>query len=1532
MLSASGDTAVVSFRFSGGESAGADSGGAMSLGRAETLLLLTDAAGLEASAIRIDPGNSPPDASVRVVEDIALGIPLEQQMTRNRPAEQPRTVRVDPMGRFGSRHVFRLTVTPVSGNDGSIRMLKSVDVRLSGRNIRIADRETRAAILDARVQPQPLPARKVNLGASGPVTSPQGLKIWIEKEGLYVVPVPLMKEAGWDPDGVDPQMLRMTCQGREIPIRIEGGHDGSLDFTDYVEFWAEPLWDLARPGEKRVDPYSRHNIYWLEAGGKPGLRYGVQVGTPASRSSETAISLSFPFTQHEESYGYFQRLPFAEGLDETDHWLSTGGIPGGEKSSISFQAIEPDLFAVPQAFVRVKLRGESSDYDYHPVDIYLNDRWVASAQWSQYEPMDVESSGFSASYIKGGQNALTIVNRAGNRELSRLYLDWFEITYPRLYRTSQNYMLFHPPKYSAGRRARFELQGFTNPDIEVLRIGSSQISGATVREVVDTTGAVSYTAVFEEDIADEQALYLALTPERKKLPDSLLAKGPNDLPASASGADYILIVPADSLAGEILSPLVQLREAAGLKVMTVTLDSLYDAFHFGIPHPSAIRDFLKHAYSRWDRRPRFVVLVGDGYYNHKDTENPNNLMPVVHYQTFKYGAAPSDHWYTLLEGDDDVPELAIGRLPVTDRTQLAAVVDKIVAYESSPPDPWKNRYLMIGSDGRGGTFYRQTEHLIGSLMEPFLEPRRLYLTGKPMDPDVGGTADLLRHMEEGVGLINFRGHGGGAIWADAGLLDLDDIQLIQNRGRLPLITSLTCFTSDFSSNRTCLGEALIKQEENGSIAFFGSTGVGWVDTDHLFIQEIFGVLNQFPRLTVGEILQKAKARFLAANPNFSIAISDAYQYTLLGDPAITLSFPARQASAELDSKSVYGDAVHVRGEGLSERYRASFQVAQSDGRTLSETVTDFMSPAYEAQIPLPASLSGRKGGVRIFLWDEMTGSQVNSYVPFIRQGTFFDSIQVHPRYPLYTDTLYFSCRAEDESGIRNMALHFIKSAGEAFLPDTVHAGYSSETGLYRTDAGVAGLSPGMTLRCAFESLNANRVASRSDTFSFTVGDLPDFKPESVKLGGLEFTELVVKISNLGGPTGEPVTVEASCSQLGFSARDTVLFGEKESVLKSLSFQAPPGSFPVIVTVNPGHDPKEKVYTNNSLMQNLTVDHFTVTPEHGTLQGSGSWVGLPGRILCSMPPGAVQTPDVLQVKPDYQILEGTGPDSLPSVRIRWMVSFASRSQPAILAQDMQVVLYKTPLDTADGIKPYKWDEANGQWTILPYSESDTAFTVSVRSTGLFTLMAVDDSEPPRIDLQADHQLLTDGSYLSGKALIAVLVQDDGGVDKNPDRLWIDLDGNRLDWKALGAADSVSDPKRMLLSFRPALASGSHALWVQASDINGNTTRTETFHFTVSERFELRFLGNHPNPFRRETVFAYVLTDNARRMSLKIYTVSGRLIRTFEDGGMSAADYHEILWDGTDEWGEEVANGVYFFRMEADGFENDQIEYGKIAKIR
>ena len=105
-----------------------------------------------------------------------------------------------------------------------------------------------------------------------------------------------------------------------------------------------------------------------------------------------------------------------------------------------------------------------------------------------------------------------------------------------------------------------------------------------------------------------------------------------------------------------------------------------------------------------------------------------------------------------------------------------------------------------------------------------------------------------------------------------------------------------------------------------------------------------------------------------------------------------------------------------------------------------------------------------------------------------------------------------------------------------------------------------------------------------------------------------------------------------------------------------------------------------------------------------------------------------------------------------------------------------------------------------------------------------------------------------------------------------------------------------------------------------------------YFQVGSDLQIRYLGNHPNPFKLQTIFVYLLTDAAEKVALKIYTVSGRLIRVFEDPEMISADYHEVLWNGEDTWGEKVANGVYFFKLIAENQEKREELTGKVAKIR
>jgi hypothetical protein len=72
-------------------------------------------------------------------------------------------------------------------------------------------------------------------------------------------------------------------------------------------------------------------------------------------------------------------------------------------------------------------------------------------------------------------------------------------------------------------------------------------------------------------------------------------------------------------------------------------------------------------------------------------------------------------------------------------------------------------------------------------------------------------------------------------------------------------------------------------------------------------------------------------------------------------------------------------------------------------------------------------------------------------------------------------------------------------------------------------------------------------------------------------------------------------------------------------------------------------------------------------------------------------------------------------------------------------------------------------------------------------------------------------------------------------------------------------------------------------------------------------------NYPNPFNPQTTISYSLPANSR-VSLKIYSVTGQLVRTLYDGE-NAVGRHVILWDGINDRGNSVGSGVYFYRLQA-----------------
>jgi hypothetical protein len=87
-----------------------------------------------------------------------------------------------------------------------------------------------------------------------------------------------------------------------------------------------------------------------------------------------------------------------------------------------------------------------------------------------------------------------------------------------------------------------------------------------------------------------------------------------------------------------------------------------------------------------------------------------------------------------------------------------------------------------------------------------------------------------------------------------------------------------------------------------------------------------------------------------------------------------------------------------------------------------------------------------------------------------------------------------------------------------------------------------------------------------------------------------------------------------------------------------------------------------------------------------------------------------------------------------------------------------------------------------------------------------------------------------------------------------------------------------------------------------------------------------LQNFPNPMRASsTQFAFYLPEEMP-VSLRIYDLSGRAVRTVM-AGSAAAGYHEMAWNGTDDGGRRVGHGIYFYVLETPG----KREARKLVKV-
>ena len=1430
----------------------------------------------------------------------------------------------------------------------------------------------------------PIAIAQVPSAPSVPSMSPR-YKISITESGMYSITGSDLAAAGADVTTIKARTLKLTNRGRQVPIFVRGESDNRFDLTDEIVFYGEHQ----RGETSYINPFTDENIYWLSWNAGPGSRMSKK--TPLADTGNTQEHKTFLTRAHIEKDLTFRRFrdinltenqtyqEFSQGL-QTRSFRLTELPPLPNDSWFWAQLAAPDLKefsfnlagladTARPATVRVNLHGRSNTR--HDCDIWLNDKIrLGEARWAGETEYQLQSQQLSQSFLKNGRNIIRIMNPESPEELIDIFLlNWIQVDYWRSFQAQSDVLPFaitpFPDETGAvNPNFKVTLLNFSTPDIEIYGVDGTRYVGLT--PLIDEKKIPTYTAIFRstqirpKDPNDPAIQYIALT-RNQFLKPQISLDAPSDLRGIHNGADHIIITHNDFI--QDVQPLADFRSQQGLRTKVVDVQNIYDEFNHGIFNPDTIREFLKYAYYNWQPpAPTYVLLVGD---THIDVKNKPNFVPTTRVQIPGFGSSASDHQFVTFRGEDSFPDMLIGRMPANNRVDARIFVERTIKHEtSSPMGPWHKRLLMLA--GSDSIFHFQIDQLVShNQLKNKYETERIYAPYKDeldLSIDEGVTTPIARRVidgfNNGASLVNYIGHGGGGIWSDSRMLDFEDPeQNLTNISQLPLVISMTCFTGAFDGTKNSLAEELLRSGNGGAIAVIGATSVGLLDGDYIFNREIFDVIFKEHTQNIGAIFAQSKTQFLINTPGF---LDLAEVFTLFGDPATQLKIPNKQmeVTVDVDPSSVQGTLeqetlLTISGMLPDRSFNGDAEITlvpttETDNDILPEKETvSVVNGRFTTQMQLPTDIEFDTGSVQTYAWNADT--EAIGFATYNILSRYVDNVRIVPFPVEPNQPAYLYTEVMDESGIEELNLFWSEDGDEFFtIPVVPHTGTT-----YRSKQPIPAFSEFTLIDYYLDVKLKSGRTFQTETVLYQVGYV---EPE-VDLVLLEQTiawsttppfMLSAQIRNTGSKTARNVPVsffekaldaetEASIPLLTELQNTTPIEGVQiiseippdAQVTVRVPWQPAPGNYLITVYVDmPSTELRkgsiiERLERNNRGDRQFAGNRIVFTPEtQNPLIRSRD-----GNFHVTFPDGSIQTTTVLTYTEEALTITNQ-PDivgATPSPAFAYQLGLSEQAELTATANFLK--------PESDNPHIYRRDD-NGNWILVGEGTTNgETISAEVKLPGTFALLSHSDTRPPALELTLEHQGFVDGDYISDAPTISAQIEDANGIDSRPEHIILTQNGQRVPEEEYVIAASPTNTNLILVTYTPVLEPGEYRIRLQAQDANGNAsdaTRTAT----VAGEFEIKNIANFPNPFvpGSGTHFAYYLTKGADEVSLKIYTITGRLILTVDTLDASVS-FNEFHFDGYDADGEPLANGVYLYKFTArfTNAQGDTVRKQKVGKI-
>ena len=185
--------------------------------------------------------------------------------------------------------------------------------------------------------------------------------------------------------------------------------------------------------------------------------------------------------------------------------------------------------------------------------------------------------------------------------------------------------------------------------------------------------------------------------------------------------------------------------------------------------------------------------------------------------------APQDPRLGCVSGDDDYPDLCVGRFSAKSANEVTVQVDKVIRYERDTGlnDTWLSTATGVASNqGSGDDLESDSEHE-DVIWQDKLNSFTYNNYNSIYDPSASKDK-LKQSINNGTGLINYTGHGDLKGWSTSDFTK-NDISELNNGNKQPVIISVACNNGLFNAENDCFAEAWLKRENGGALGMLGAS-------------------------------------------------------------------------------------------------------------------------------------------------------------------------------------------------------------------------------------------------------------------------------------------------------------------------------------------------------------------------------------------------------------------------------------------------------------------------------------------------------------------------------------------------------------------------------------------------------------------------------------------------------------------------------------------------------------------------------------